>query len=136
MTYNSAHPQVAYTLESKLAELRAELLSMRAKVREAAPHWRDSEKIRECYLRYCERSHVSSDLFDLELDSSGPNLPVSFRKNARILEKMSARFGNNIIITDNTDWTLQRSWRPPRPLVGGGRCPPQQGRGPRRCLAV
>src|SRR5450759_5143546 len=66
VTYNPATARKqAYTLDSKLAELRAELLDMRAKVKEAAPHWRDPEKIRERYLRHCERLHVSSDLFDL-----------------------------------------------------------------------
>jgi len=106
VTYNpaTAHKQ-AYTLDSKLAELRAELLDMRAKVKEAAPHWRDPEKIRERYLRHCERLHVSSDLFDLEFDSPGGGLSMSFRKNAYALEKKRARFGKNIIITDNTDWT-------------------------------
>lgn len=106
VTYNPATARKqAYTLDSKLAELRAELLDMRAKVKEAAPHWRDPEKIRERYLRHCERLHVSSDLFDLEFDSSGLNLSMSFRKNAYTLEKKRARFGKNIIITDNTDWT-------------------------------
>jgi transposase len=106
VTYNPATARKqAYTLDSKLAELRAELLDMRARVRENAPHWRDPEKIRERYLRHCERLHVSSDLFDLEFDSSGPNLSMSFRKNSYALEKKRARFGKNIIVTDNTDWT-------------------------------
>ena len=30
---------------------------------------------------------------------------MSFRKNAYALQKKRARFGKNIIITDNTDWT-------------------------------
>lgn len=108
VTYNPATARKqAYTLDSKLAELRAELLDMRAYVREAAPHWRDAEKIWERYLRHCERLHISSDLFDLEFDSSGPNLSMSFRKNVYALQKKRARFGKNIIITDNTDWTTQ-----------------------------
>ncbi len=106
VTYNPATARKqAYTLDSKLAELRAELLDMRAKVKEAAPHWRDAEAVKERYLRHCERLHVSSDLFDLEFDSSGPSLSMSFRKNAYALQKKRARFGKNIIITDNTDWT-------------------------------
>ena len=40
-----------YTLENKLETLRQELLSMRAKVREAAPHWRDADKVVRTGLR-------------------------------------------------------------------------------------
>ncbi len=106
VTYNPATARKqAYTLDGKLDELRAELLSMRAKVKKAAPHWRDAEAVKERYLRHCERLHVPGDLFDLEFDSSGPNLSMSFRKNSYALEKKRARFGKNIIITDNTDWT-------------------------------
>jgi transposase len=106
VTYNPATARKqAYTLDSKLAELRAELLDMRAKVKEAAPHWRDAEAVKERYLRHCERLHVHGDLFDLEFDSSGPTLSMGFRKNSYALEKKRARFGKNIIITDNTDWT-------------------------------
>ncbi len=106
VTYNPATARKqTYTFDSKLAELRAELLSMRAKVKAAAPHWRNVEKIKERYLRHCERLHVSSDLFDLELDASGGDLSMSFRKNSYAIEKKRAAFGKNIIITDNTDWT-------------------------------
>ncbi|MBU4385879.1 MAG: IS1634 family transposase, partial [Actinobacteria bacterium] len=96
VTYNPATARKqAYTLESKLEELRAELLAMRAKVREKAPHWRDAEKIRERYLRHCERLHVSSDLFTCEFETSGGNLQMSFRKNAYALEKKRAANGRN-----------------------------------------
>lgn len=106
VTYNPATARKqAYTLESKLDELRGELLSIRARVRENAPHWRDPEKVRERYLRHCERLHLPSDLFTLEFKTSKGRLSMSFRKDAYALEKKRALFGKNIIVTDNTDWT-------------------------------
>ena len=106
VTYN---PRTArkkqYTLESKLETLRQELLVMRAKVREGAPHWRNGDTVRERYLRLCERLHVSSDLFVLRFDQLKKGLSMSFRKDPYKLKQYQALFGKNVIITDNTDWT-------------------------------
>ncbi|MDY6795127.1 MAG: hypothetical protein SWK76_07585, partial [Actinomycetota bacterium] len=46
LTYNpvTARKQ-EYVFREKLARLREELLSMRALVREGAPHWRDAAKV-------------------------------------------------------------------------------------------
>ena len=95
----------AYTLESKLESVRQDLLAMRAKVREQAPHWRDADKIRERYLRLCEQLHVASDLYTLEFASDKGRLSMSFRKDPYRVERKQAGFGRNIIVTDNTDWT-------------------------------
>jgi len=95
----------AYTFESKLETIRQELLEMRTKVREGAPHWRNADTVRERYLRLCERLHVSSDLFVLHFEKSKNGLLMSFRKDPYKLKKKMAMFGKNIIITDNTDWT-------------------------------
>jgi transposase len=94
-----------YTLESKLENVRQELLQMRSKVREREAQWRDPETVRERYLRLCERYHVPSDLFAIEFSTSGRQLSMSFRKDFFRLERKRAAFGRNIIITDNTDWT-------------------------------
>ncbi len=95
----------AYTLDSKLEAIRQELLTMRLKVREKAPHWRNSEAIKERYLRLCERFHVPSDLYALEFSQTSDGLSMSFRKDVIKVEQKRAIFGKNIIITDNTDWT-------------------------------
>lgn len=94
-----------HTLEVKLETLRQELLSMRTKVRERAPHWRDAEKIKERYLRLCEQLHVASDLYTLAFTNDGGRLSMSFRKDPYRVERKQAAFGRNIIVTDNTDWT-------------------------------
>ena len=94
-----------YTFENKLETLRQELLSMRAKVREAAPHWRDADKVRERYLRACERLHLASDFYVLSFGTDGGQLRMSFRKDLYRVSRRKAMLGKSIVITDNTDWT-------------------------------
>lgn len=94
-----------YTFQSKLETLRQELLSMRSKVREKAPHWRNPDAIKERYLRLCERLHISSDLYALKFEKSKSGLSMSFRKDPYKIEQKQAMFGKNVIITDNIDWT-------------------------------
>ncbi|MBT8342994.1 MAG: hypothetical protein HKP58_19110 [Desulfatitalea sp.] len=46
VTYNPASRRKhEYTSNDKLAAVRQELLSMRAKVRDKAPHWRNEEAV-------------------------------------------------------------------------------------------
>jgi transposase len=108
VTYNPATARKKnYTLQSKLETIRQELLVMRAKVKEKAPHWREPKVIQERYLRLCERLHISSELFILQFHQSEDGLSMSFRKNPYNVSKKQAMFGKNIIITDNTDWTTR-----------------------------
>jgi transposase len=94
-----------YTFQSKLETIRQELLSMRAKVRQKAPHWRNPNAVRERYLRLCERLHISSDLYALKFEESKTSLSMGFRKDQYKIDQKQAMFGKNIIITDNIDWT-------------------------------
>lgn len=106
VTYNPATARKqAYRLESKLAALRQELLSMRTKVRQAAPHWREPTRIAERYRRACERLYLPSDLYDIHLDTDEGQLRLSFRESAYRLARRKAMLGKSVIITDNTDWT-------------------------------
>jgi transposase len=106
VTHNPATARKqSYTLDSKLEDIRQELLSMRSRVRDKMPHWRDPEVIKERYLKLCEHLHVSSDLHDVEFSQTGGKLSMSFRKNVLRVERKRAMFGKNIIITDNVDWT-------------------------------
>lgn len=102
VTYNprSARKQ-AYTLDEKLETIRRELISMRAKVKNQEPHWRDPEKIKERYLRLCEHLHLPSDLYVLEFKDSSS---MSFRKDPIKVKRNRAALGKSIVITDNTDW--------------------------------
>jgi transposase len=100
----SARKQV-YTFDDKLEAIRRQLLSMRAKVKDGAPHWRKQDAIKERYLRLCERFHMSSELYELTFEHSDKGLAMSFRKNVYLVARKQSMFGKNIIITDNKDWT-------------------------------
>jgi transposase len=106
ITFNPATARKqAYRLEGKLEALRAELLIMRAKVREGAAQWRDPERVRERYQRACERLHLPSDSYQIHLEQQGEALRMRFKKDAYRLERRRAMLGKSIIITDNTDWS-------------------------------
>ncbi len=108
ITYN---PQTArkqeYIFSEKLSQVRGELLSMRALVREGAPHWRDAGKVLNRYSRLCERLHIRGDLYELSLEETDSGLRMEFRKNQYAVEKRRLLFGKNMIVTDNTDWTTE-----------------------------
>jgi transposase len=108
VTYNPATARKQdYTFQSKLEEIRQQLLSMRNNVREKAPHWKKPEVIRERYVRLCERLHVSSDYYTINFEQSHDGLSMRFRKDPYRVGRKQALFGKNIIITDNTDWTTR-----------------------------
>ena len=96
-----------YTFQGKLDTIRQQLLTMRNKVREKAPHWKKHEAIRERYVRLCERLHVSSDFYTLSFEHTKDGLSMGFRKDVYKISRKQAMFGKNIIITDNTDWTTR-----------------------------
>ena len=108
VTYNPATARKQdYTFQSKLETIRQQLLTMRNKVREKAPHWKKPDAIRERYVRLCERLHVSSDYYTLDFKHTNDGLSMSFRKDPYRVSRKQAMFGKNIIITDNTDWTTR-----------------------------
>ena len=108
LTYNPATARKqSYVFEERLSEIRVELLAMRARVREEAPHWRDADRVRERYLALCERLHVSSSLYELSFEQKGSGLRMEFRKNQHEAAKRQALFGKNMIVTDNSDWATE-----------------------------
>ena len=108
VTYNpSSHRKQEYTFNDKLEAIRQELLSMRAKVRDKAPHWRDQDAVKQRYLRLCVRMHMPHELYELTFEHSQTGLAMNFRKNAYLVGRKQAMFGKSIIITDNTDWTTR-----------------------------
>ena len=108
VTYN---PKTArkklYTFQDKLDTIRKELLAMRTKVRENAPHWRKEDAVKERYLRLCARLHMPPELFILSFEQSENGLVMTFKKDAIKVKQKQVMFGKNIIITDNTDWTTR-----------------------------
>lgn len=96
-----------YAFSEKLAQMREELLGMRALVREGAPHWRDPRKVIERYARLCERLHLPTHLYEVSLERTSEGLAMEFKKNQHATESRRRLFGKNMIITDNTDWTTE-----------------------------
>lgn len=94
----------AYTFADKLEAMRQELLAMRAKVKDRAPHWRKEEAIRERYVRFCERIHMPPQLYELSFQQTPDGLSMAFRKDTYQVSRKQSMFGKNIIITDNVDW--------------------------------
>ncbi len=106
VTYNpSTARKKSFQLDSKLDLIRKELFSMRTKIQNRAPHWRNAKKIKERYIRLCQRLRIPSNLFDFIITESEGGLNMSFRKNLYRVDRKRAGFGKNIIITDNIEWT-------------------------------
>jgi transposase len=106
VTYNPATARKKnYTFDAKLEALRQELLTMRRKVKERQQHWRDKEKIKERYYRQCERLHLSSTYYKLDITENRDGLTMSFTRDVYTVDKKRLSFGKNIIITDNLDWS-------------------------------
>lgn len=108
VTYNptTARKQ-QYAFQHKLDTIRQQLLIMRAKVREGAPHWKKEGAIRGRYVQLCERLHVSPDFYTLSFAQTDTGLSMNFRKDVYRISKKLAQCGKSIIITDNTDWTTR-----------------------------
>jgi transposase len=108
VTYNPATARKQdYTFQSKLETIRQQLLIMRNNVREKVPHWKNPDAIHERYVSLCERLHVSTDYYTIDLEHNNDGLSMSFRKDPYKVSRKQTMFGKNIIITDNTDWTTR-----------------------------
>lgn len=108
VTYNPTTARKQnYAFQSKLDTIRQELLNMRNKVREKAPHWKKKEALRDRYIRLCERLHVSAEYYTIRFEQTKDSLSMSFRKDVYRIGQKRKMFGKNIIITDNTDWTTR-----------------------------
>lgn len=104
VTYNPrTYRKKKHDFERKIELVREELLEYRKNYKGQIPHWRDKEAIQGRYLRFCEDLHIGSQYYDIVFE--GPDM--SFRQNPYQIEAAIKRFGKNIIITDNTDWTTE-----------------------------
>ena len=104
VTYNPrTYRKKKLEFEQKLTSVREELLIYRRNYREQRPHWKDQETIRERYYRLCEDLHIGSQYYEIACDSG----EMSFRQHPYQIKIAMDRFGKNIIITDNTDWSTE-----------------------------
>jgi transposase len=94
-----------YSFEEKMLRLQEELYAMRVKVREQAPHWKNPKQVRQRYIDRCKELHLPGNLYDLTFETDQGGTRMGFRKNFYRIGRYINRFGKNIIVTDNMDWT-------------------------------
>ena len=93
------------SFEKKMLKLQEILYDFQAKVNQHAAHWRNKAQILIRYNDACAQLHLASDLYTVEVYDNEKGLRMNFRKNHYRLSRHIDRFGKNIIITDNADWT-------------------------------
>jgi transposase len=91
--------------EKKMLKLQEILYDFQAKVNQQAAHWRNKAQILTRYNDACAQLHLAADLYTVEVYDNEKGLRMNFRKNHYRLSRHIDRFGKNIIITDNADWT-------------------------------
>jgi transposase len=78
---------------------------MQDNVRRQKPHWRSKEQVQVRYEEVCAQLHLPDDLYTVELSQNQGRLHMNFRKNHYRINRYIDRFGKNILITDNMDWS-------------------------------
>ena len=108
ITYNPVtYRKKKYDFEQKIDRVREDLLKYRKNYQEYRPHWRDKEAILERYHHLCEDLHIGSRYYELAFDKSG----MSFRQDPYQIQMAVKRFGKDIIVTDNMDWTTEKIYQ-------------------------
>lgn len=106
VTYNPlTASKKRYRFDRKLFKIQEELFAMRSKVLRDEPHWRKKESVMARYEALCEDLFLPSNLYDVELYYQEGRLRMSFGKNYYQISKYLKRFGKNIIVTSQHDWT-------------------------------
>ena len=106
VTYNPiTATKQRFSFEKKMLRLQEILYDFQAKVNQGAPHWRNKTQVMSRYNDACAQLHIAADLYTVEVYENGKGLRMNFRKNHYRIGRHIDRFGKNIIITDNADWS-------------------------------
>ena len=106
VTYNPiTATKQRFNFEKKMLKLQEILYDFQAKVNQDAAHWRNKAQVLSRYNDACAQLHIASDLYTVEVYENGKGLRMNFRKNHYRISRHIDRFGKNIIITDNADWS-------------------------------
>jgi len=106
VTYNPiTATKQRFSFEKKMLRLQEILYDFQAKVNQGAPHWRNKAQVLDRYNDACAQLHIAGDLYTVEVYENGKSLRMNFRKNHYRIGRHIDRFGKNIIITDNADWS-------------------------------
>ena len=107
VTYNPlTATRQRYGFEKKLLQLQDILFEMQENVRQEKAHWRKAGPVMARYEDACSNLHLPGDLYRVEFyRDDRERLRMNFRKNHYRISRHINRFGKNILITDNMDWT-------------------------------
>jgi len=92
-----------YKFRSKLEDLRQTLLVFRRNWPDKKPQWRNFDKMNAGYMKECERLHIGTGYYVLDLKGND----LSFKQDQNNIRKAISMFGKSVIVTDNTDWTTE-----------------------------
>ena len=106
VTYNPlTATRQRYSFEKKILSLQKTLFEMQNNIRKQKPHWRDKKLVIARHKKVCSKLHIPKDLYKIGVYLKDDRLHMNFRKNHYRIGKYINRFGKNILITDNMDWT-------------------------------
>lgn len=106
VTYNPiTATKQRFSFEKKMLRLQEILFDFQTKVNQGVPHWRNKTQVLARYNDTCAQLHIAADLYTVEVYENGNGLRMNFRKNHYRIGRHIDRFGKNIIITDNADWS-------------------------------
>ena len=106
VTYNPlTATRQRYNFEKKLLVLQEILFEMQSKVNKQRPHWKRKKMVMSRYEEVCSQLHIPKNIYKVEIYSHKNQLRMNFRKNHYRLKRYINRFGKNILITDNHDWS-------------------------------
>lgn len=107
VTYN---PRTAakqrYAFDKKLLILQEKLLDLKEKVKGQKKHWTDADRIEEHYAEECRKLYLPRDLYDVSLEKHKKKWRLLASKNHYRIGLYIEKFGKNILITDQSGWTI------------------------------
>ena len=109
VTYNSSMARKKkYKLEEKLLKIKEVLNEYQQKIKREQSQWKNKEIIIQRYENICKDLHISNNFYKLEFKNTSGKLNLVFKKDSLNIKNEILKFGKNIIITDNHDWSTQK----------------------------
>ncbi|MDD3582275.1 MAG: hypothetical protein PHW74_14825 [Desulfobacca sp.] len=71
-------------------------------------HWTDADCIARHYAEACERLHLPQNLYEVALEEYKHKTQLLFRKNYYRIGLYIEKFGKNILVTDQAEWSTDQ----------------------------
>ena len=108
VTYNPRTARKkAYKFQEKKNCIGRLLKEYCKKVNTGQKYWRKEEDVKRRYNTECKRLHISPALYELTFEMQNGSLKMEFGRNAEEEKVVRQRFGKNIIVTDNMEWSTE-----------------------------